>query len=151
MNYHGLRDVDGSGNQISWGSALTSRMTSKSIQKLHYCGFQLLFRYVLYYSVLLLTKLYFKHVQWIIKRQSTCHNCLYMSTAGSGGGGGGTQSSLCCIDCKIDYRDVKFEMRVPAVDLTVKWFLRCSPNMLQWTALITVMVITSFKYILAYK
>lgn len=119
MNYHGLRDVDGSGNQISWGSALTSRMTSKSIQKLHYCGFQLLFRYVLYYSVLLLTKLYFKHVQWIIKRQSTCHNCLYMSTAGSGGGGG-TQSSLCCIDCKIDYRDVKFEMRVPAVDLTVK-------------------------------
>lgn len=107
-----------------------------------YCGFQLLFRSVLYYSVLLLTKLYFKHVQWIIKRQSTCHNCLYMSTAGSGGGGG-TQSSLCCIDCKIDYRDVKFEMIVPAVDLTVKWFLRCSPNMLQWTALITVMVITS--------
>lgn len=67
------------------------------------------------------------------------------------GVGGGTQSSLCCIDCKIDYRDVKFEMRVPAVDLTVKWFLKCSPNMLQWTALITVMVITSFKYILAYK
>lgn len=28
---------------------------------------------------------------------------------------GETQSSPCCIDCKIDYRDVKFEMRIPAV------------------------------------
>lgn len=149
MNYHGLRDVDGSGNQISWGSALTSRMTSKSIQKLHYCGFQLLFRSVLYYSVLLLTKLYFKHVQWIIKRQNNMSQLFIYVHCWEWGGG--TQSSLCCIDCKIDYRDVKFEMRVPAVDLTVKWFLRCSPNMLQWTALITVMVITSFKYILAYK
>lgn len=114
-----------------------------------YCGFQLLSRSVLYYSVLLLTKLYFKqHVQWIIKRQNNMSQLfIYVHCWGWGG----TQSSLCCIDCKIDYRDVKFEMRVPAVDLTVKWFLRCSPNMLQWTALITVMVITSFKYILAYK
>lgn len=120
MNYHGLRDVDGSGNQISWGSALTSRMTSKSIQKLHYCGFQLLFRSVLYYSVLLLTKLYFKqHVQWIIKRQNNMSQ-LFIYVHCWEWGGGGTQSSLCCIDCKIDYRDVKFEMRVPAVDLTVK-------------------------------
>lgn len=34
VNYPGLRDVNGSGNQISSGSALISRMTSKSKEKI---------------------------------------------------------------------------------------------------------------------
>lgn len=87
-------------------------------KKLHPCGFQLLFRHGLYYmylNVLLLTKLYFKqHVQWIIKDEEHGDTIVNIHVCPLQGGRGVALSSLCCIDCKIPFWDVKFEMRRPA-------------------------------------